>query len=211
MIIAEKRIRSKADTQFTADVTGSLARTELFDCPLDIAMEKSEAEVMTRVNKTEATQDSTAETKLAMQIKFQKKPNEIWSVKCEGMGGALLTRGDKEEYNFQALDNILPALAGLDVEFSPYTITTIDLNTESFLIDDLDTHDLITISGTGTITIEPIEAPSESTADVTIIEEDTDTKSDSKSKRSNKKTTKTVSDAPSIEDLTGGDDTSELP
>lgn len=184
-IIGERRIRVDTDGIYNADVTGSLARTELFDCPLDVAMEKTDVDIMTRLNKTETTPDQAGSTQLALQVKFKKKANETWSVKCEGMGGMLMSRGDKEEYNFQALDNITPSLSGyLDDDFNPYTITSIDLTTEAFLIDDQDTRDLITVSGSGTLTIEPIENPAESEeSDVTVVETEKNKKSTKKSKK----------------------------
>lgn len=185
----DKRSRADGFAEYTTDVTGSLARNELFDCQLDIEMKKSPVDIMAKIRR-EITEGEAAETTLAMQLKFEKTANEAWLSKClsSDQASSLNTRGEKESYNLQALEAITPALSGLMMPegYNPLASSTMGLAIDPFEIDDIDTNDNVLVTGSGSLSVEPIEAPSEDENEVTIVEDESADK-DKKSSRRNRR------------------------
>ncbi|HBF13079.1 MAG TPA: hypothetical protein DDW49_06800 [Deltaproteobacteria bacterium] len=166
--LSEKKQIKKVVCDVTSDRGGSLAANEFFECRLDIDINDMDAEVSTRIIKTQKKQasrpgdvntDLTEEkTTLALKIHFTDDAKESWYSLCTdfGSGSQLNTEGEKENYNLEVIKKITPGISSIVVEdFDPTTSTRISLTTEDTIIEDTDIANNISLSGEGFISIEP--------------------------------------------------------
>lgn len=157
--IKDRRFRVKGKAGITTDIVGTLAGNELFTCTLDIQVSDANVDIMTRHTETEETDEESAISKLALQLKFKQDDlMEDWFSNCLAMDGSMLnTKGDKEKYLFTTLKAISPDLEGIIVEdYDPEEVSRIDLITEPIIIEDLDSFEEVLVQGDGDITIEPL-------------------------------------------------------
>lgn len=156
--IKKSRFRVTGEAEFSAEIIGQLAGNELFSCKLEIDLENVKSQIMTRYNVIPETEDTLEEKELAVQIKFDKKPEEDWFSDCLAVDGSVMkTQGNPEEYLYLIWESITPNMNGILFEnYDINTLSTIDLVAEAFIIDDEDTKDEYSIFGEGELTVEPL-------------------------------------------------------
>jgi hypothetical protein len=162
-----KRTRNQlqVDAEYEVDNWGSLAKNELFDCRLNIALQELPVEVITKLQKQqpeqqpENSEEAPVPRQLALQINFSKDGTENWFSFCTDISGSQLnTQGDTEEYNHKTLEMVEPSLRSVIVEdFDPSRGAKISLSVPHKAFSDTDIVNDIIVSGEGFIEIEPIE------------------------------------------------------
>jgi len=156
--ITSKRSMTDGEVEFESEIVGDLAGNDLFTCKLDIMIQSYPVNIMARVKHITETEEEPESFDLALQIKLEKDYKEDWFSNCTGVDGSVFnTQGDPEKYNLQVLDNVAPSLNAILVEeFDPYQETIIELVSETLIVDDEDLNETVTLTGSGTITIEPL-------------------------------------------------------
>lgn len=156
--VTSKRSMTDGEVEFESEIIGDLAGNDLFTCKLDIMIQSYPVSIMARVKHIAETEEEPEDFELALQIKLEKDYKEDWFSNCTGIDGSVFnTQGDPEKYNLQVLDNVAPSLNAILVEeFDPYQETIIELVSEPLLVDDEDMNETVTLTGSGTITIEPL-------------------------------------------------------
>lgn len=158
--VKDKRFRTRGRADVATDIVGNLAGNELFTCKLDIQLEKTPVDIMTRYNNTTETEDEPAKSELAVQIKFKKSDFfEDWFSNCIGVDGSVFnTKGDKEKYLSTTLESISPSLdAMLFEDYNPDDTVSLDISTDPIILDDLDAFEEVTLQGSGSVAIEPMQ------------------------------------------------------
>lgn len=156
--LMSKRSTTTGEVEFESDIVGDLAGNDLFTCKLDIMIESHPVDIMARVKRIAETEDEPESFEMALQIKLEKDYKEDWYSNCTGVDGSVFnTQGDPEKYNLQVLDGVAPSLNAILVEeFYPDEETVIELVSEPLIVDDEDMNETVTLTGSGTITIEPL-------------------------------------------------------
>lgn len=159
--ITKNKETAKIQAVYDVDQWGSLARNEFFDCRLDIAMPEIPVEITTRL-KSKKIKDEDNEDKvaydLALGLDFSKEKREDWFSLCTDVSGAVLnTKGEQEDYSFRVLKLIDPSLKSIFIEdYDPLEKNKIDLSADPTIIEDADIDNDITLSGKGSISLDPL-------------------------------------------------------
>lgn len=156
--LISRRWRSDGTAEFETEIVGQFAGNDFFTCILDVEVEKVPIKLMTKLKTIAETEEVDESQEAAIQIKFDKTYKENWRSNCTAVDQSTLnTTGDPEKYNMKILDLLKPSLTALTFEeFEEGDERTIELEAETIEIDDLDTNEIITLSGSGTLTIEPL-------------------------------------------------------
>jgi hypothetical protein len=154
--VSTKKKKNEAKMESIAEVTGTLSQNELYRCELQVSLQETKAQLQTRHIKIEEKEDKPGESTLAIQLKFPKKPEEDWISDCLATDGSKFkTQGNPEFYNALAFEAISPDLSALTFEdYDAGDSTKIDLYSEQTEVDDFDTGNYITITGSGSLEIE---------------------------------------------------------
>lgn len=156
--LVNRRWRSKSDAQFQSEITGNLAGNDLFTCKLDITIDSFPVDLMTRLKYNPETDDEPENFEVAAQIKFQKSYKEDWFSNCTGLDGSMFnTQGNPEKYNMTILDDTQPSLNGIVIDnFDPGAGAQIEITSDPIEIQDEDMNEHVTLTGSGTLSIEPL-------------------------------------------------------
>ncbi|MBF0105449.1 MAG: hypothetical protein HQM16_09000 [Deltaproteobacteria bacterium] len=165
--VKNSRFRTTGKAEIMTDIVGDLAGNELFSCTLDIQMDNVDVDIMVKLNSTVENEEEKAEARaeeavaseLALQFKFPPENLlEGWLSNCTAVDGSLFnTAGEKEKYLIQILESIDPPLTGMISEdYNPLESATIDLTSETTVIEDVDAFEKFTLEGKGKVTVEPI-------------------------------------------------------
>ncbi len=154
--VSTKKNKTEAKMESTAEVTGTLSQNELYRCELQISLLETKAQIQTRHIKIEEKEDKPGESTLAIQVKFPKKPEEEWISDCLATDGSkFITQGDSEFYNSLAFEAISPDLSGITfTDYDAGDSAKVDLYSEQTEVDDFDTGNYITITGSGSLEVE---------------------------------------------------------
>lgn len=158
IVVKGSRYRSEGSAEFKTDIIGNLAGNELFTCKAEIDIEDHKFYIMSKLNTIPET-DELPETKnLAIQLKMDSGYQELWTSNCLGIDGSELnTTGDYESYNKTLLENISPNLVGVEFEdFIEGDPVEEELEVEFFEIDDEAADQIISFTGKGTLSVEPL-------------------------------------------------------
>ncbi len=142
------------------DIVGTLAGNDLFSCKLEVEINDVDVDVSTRRIVTLNEFDEIATSQLALQLKFTKSDLlEDWYSNCTAFDGSKLnTKGEQEKYLYQTLEAAQPSLEGLLIEdFDPTETSSLTLSTEEIIVDDVYGDEEFLLTGSGTVTVEPIE------------------------------------------------------
>lgn len=157
----KKRVKSECD--FEVDLSGHLASNDLFECKLDIAIEKIPVELSCKVkenkieDKENPDEEALVEKQLACSLKFSKEAKENWYSNCVDFtsGATLNTEGDTESYNLEVLNRIEPSLRSLLIEnYDPKSEYSLILETAPEIIEDIELANDVYLYGEGNISIE---------------------------------------------------------
>lgn len=158
--LVHKRWRSKGEATFTSDISGNLAGNDLFTCKLDITIDSYPVNIMTRLKTVPETDEEPETEQVAVQIILKDTYKEDWFSNCTGVDGSIFnTKGNPEKYNLTILDNINPSLNGIVIEdFDSSRGAEVELLTEAMDVDDEDMDEVITLTGSGTLSIDYVGA-----------------------------------------------------
>lgn len=158
--LVHKRWRSKGEATFTSDISGNLAGNDLFTCKLDITIDSYPVNIMTRLKTVPETDEDPETDQVAVQIVLKNTYKESWFSNCTGVDGSIFnTQGSPEKYNLTILDNISPNLNGIVIEdFDSSRGAEVELLTEAIDLDDEDMDEVITLTGSGTLSIDYVGA-----------------------------------------------------
>lgn len=158
--IKKSRYRTTGKATIVNEVIGDLAGNELFGCKLRIETDDIRADIMSRFNQRDETEEEEAISELALQIKFKKSAMlENWFSDCTGTDGSLFnTAGDKEKYLYMTLEAITPELTGFTIpDYIRSDEGVIELVAEPFIIEYPDSSEIYTLQGNGQVTIVPLD------------------------------------------------------
>ncbi len=139
---------------------GSLAQNEFFECRLNIALQDVSVNVETRMNEEASEDDPENPVRQGViKILYSDTMAEDWFSYCTDIGGATLnTLGAPEHYNNEILKMIQPSLSAIVIDnFDPTTEQKVELNVEPTLVEDKEISNTILLSGSGMLTITPLE------------------------------------------------------
>lgn len=158
--LVHKRWRAKGEAKFTSDISGNLAGNDLFTCKLDITIDSYPVSLMTRLKTVPETDEEPETEQVAVQIVMKDTYKEDWFSNCTGVDGSIFnTKGNPEKYNLTILDNINPSLNGIIIEdFDSSRGAEVELLTEAMDVDDEDMDEVITLTGSGTLSIDYVGA-----------------------------------------------------
>lgn len=158
--LVHKRWRTKGEALFTSDIVGSLAGNDLFTCKLDITIDSYPVNIMTRLKTMDETEDAPESEQVALQIVLKNTYKEDWYSNCTGVDGSQFnTKGASEKYNMTILGAIEPDLYGIVIEdFDPSRGAEVELLSQPTDIVDEDMSEVISMSGSGTLTIDYVGA-----------------------------------------------------
>lgn len=159
IVLTNHRWRGTAEADITSDVIGNLAGNDLFTCKLDMNIAPVAINLMTLL-KTVQTNDTpngdTQDTQqVAIQIEVDNDYKEDVYSNCNSGENTFNTQGDPEKYNLTILQNTAPSLNGITLDRFDSAGSQIDIVTDPIEIDDMDLNETITMSGSGTLSLEP--------------------------------------------------------
>ena len=158
VVLEKKRFVTKTLGEIKTEVIGESSSSELFTCLIEIDIAPQEFEVITKLNIIPETEDADEITNLAVKIKTNKDYKEDWTSLCtDTFGNELNTKGDYEYHNKTILNSIKPSIAGLVFEdFIFGNGAVMDLDFETYEIDDEAVNEILQISGSGSVSVETL-------------------------------------------------------
>ena len=152
--------REGTEADITADVIGNLAGNDLFTCKLDITVAPATVNLMTLLKtvQTDATPNGDVQDmqQAAIQIDIAKGYKEDLYSNCSAGESTFNTQGGPEKYNLTVLQNTTPSLNGITIDNFSDSGAQIDIVTDPIEIDDPEMNETITMSGSGTLVLEPL-------------------------------------------------------